>query len=97
MDPFVKLAEGACPLVPTDIFTAFATLVLSSIDISNPTNASQLVTVKLNSIVLFSVAMPALGGINWRGPQVIYTDQTINIVAASALCEYIITGEGVPA
>ncbi len=91
-DTIKKLADGACPIAPTDVFTATATTSILQIDIANPTGITQNTTLKLNGFILFSVTMPAMGGVSWHGPQVLEIGQKINIVADSASCEYHATG-----
>lgn len=91
-DVIAKLADGACPLAPTDVFTAVVKTSVVAIDVSNPTGVTQTTEVKLNGAILFSVVMPASGGINWHGPQVLEIGQRLNIVAGSASCHYNVTG-----
>jgi len=92
LDTIAKLADGACPLAATDIFTATSKTSVLAIDIANPTGAAQTTTVKLNGATLFSVSMPAAGGVSWHGPQVLETGEIINLIASSVSCEYNITG-----
>ncbi len=91
-DTILKLADGACPTVAADVFTAAQKTSVLAIDVSNPTGSTQNTTVKLNGAILFSVTMPLLGGVSWHGPQVLEIGQKINVVADSASCEYNITG-----
>ena len=91
-DTIAKLADGACPMVATDIFTAASKTSVLAIDISNPTGAPQNITVKVNGVVLFTVTMPSLGGVSWRGPQVLEATQKINLVCDSTSCSYNISG-----
>ena len=92
MDTMTKLADGACPTSPTDVFTAAAKTSVVAIDISNPTVSPQNVVVKLAGFILFSVDMPASGGVSWHGPQVMEAGDTINIDCASGSCEFNISG-----
>ncbi len=91
-DTIKKLADGACPTVAADVFTAVAKTSILSIDIANPTGSTQSATVKINGAILFSVEMPIQGGLSWHGPQALEIGDAINLVAASASCEYNITG-----
>lgn len=91
-DTMIKIGDGACPTVSTDIFTAAAKTSVLAIDISNPTLAVQNVTLKLNGATLFLVEMPAKGGLSWHGPQLLEIGHKINLVADSALCFFNITG-----
>lgn len=87
-----KLASGSCPLVQTTVFTAAGRTAVLAIDISNPTGVIHSVTVWINGVILFSVAMPAFGGVSWSGPQILDFNQTIQVVAGAVTCNYYITG-----
>ncbi len=91
-DTIAKLADGACPVAPTDVFTAASKTSVLAIDISNPTGVAQTTTVKLHGFTLFAVSMPASGGVSWHGPQVLEAGQKLNLVASSGSCEYNVTG-----
>jgi len=91
-DTMLKLADGACLLVAADVFVAAAKTSVVAIDISNPTGIPQSTTVKINGATLFSVAMPATGGLSWHGPQVLEIGQAINLVATSVACFFNISG-----
>ena len=91
-DTITKLADGACPISPTNVYTATSKTSVLAIDISNPTVSDQNVTLKINARILFAVTMKSMGGVSWHGPQVLETGQIINIVCDSASCEYNITG-----
>ena len=91
-DVIDKLADGACPIAPTDVFTAVNPTSVVAIDVANPTGSAEDVTVKFNGATLFSVSMPSKGGASWHGPQVLKTGQAINLVAGSASCFFNITG-----
>lgn len=87
-----KLGSGACPLVRSTVFTAAGRTSILAIDISNPTGAAVSVTVWLNGVILFSIALPAFGGVSWEGPQVIDANQKIELLAGSVSCNYYISG-----
>lgn len=91
-DTIIRLAQGACPLVAADVFTATVKTSIIQIDISNPTGSVQGVELKMNGVILFSVDMPATGGVDFHGAQVIEAGETINLVADSASCTYNISG-----
>jgi hypothetical protein len=87
-----KLADGSCPTVATNVYKAISKTTIESIDVANPTGASQTVTVQINNVGLFSVSMPSLGGVSFEGPQVLEPGQSISLVSSSASCSYNITG-----
>lgn len=91
-DTMYQLADGSCPLVATDVYTSTGNVSVVAIDIANPTAAVETVTAKLHDKVLFSISLPAYGGVSWHGPQLITNGQKINLVSSSASCEYHITG-----
>ena len=91
-DTILKLAEGACPTIAADIYTAAAKISVLAIDISNSTGSTQDITVKVKGYILFNVSMPTKGGVSWHGPQVLEIGDAINMVCDSATCEYNITG-----
>lgn len=91
-DTIDKLADGACPVIAADVFTATDPTSVVSIDVSNPTGLTQDVTLKMNGAILFSVTMPSKGGVSWHGAQLLRAGQAINLVADSASCFYNITG-----
>ncbi len=92
-DTIKKLADGSCPLIAADVFTATAKTSVLAIDIANYSGLTQTVTVKMHGFVLIpAVTMPVGGGISWHGPQVLEIGHTINIVADSASCDYHVTG-----
>lgn len=76
----------------TAVFTAVGRTAVLSLDIANPTGTIYSLTVWLNGVVLFSVSLPAFGGVSWSGPQVIDAGQTIEIVGGSTSLNYYISG-----
>ena len=91
-DTMLKLADGPCPVIAADVFVAPVKTSVISIDISNPTAFTQSVTLKMNGATLFSVDMPARGGVSYHGAQVLELGQAINLVANSNQCNYNISG-----
>lgn len=91
-DTMLKLADGACPVIAANVFTAIAKTSVVSIDISNPTAFVQNVVLKLNGATMFDIDMPAKGGVSYHGAQILEIGQSINLVAGSNQCNYNITG-----
>ena len=91
-DTLNRIADGTCPVILSDVFTALVKTSVLAIDISNPTVGIETIEVRIQNIVLFAVAMPAMGGVSWHGPQVLEAGEVIKMVSSSASCGYNISG-----
>lgn len=76
----------------TTVFTAAGRTAVLTVDISNQTGTIYSVSVWLNGVILFSISLPAFGGVSWSGPQVIDAGQKIELSGGSTSLNYYISG-----